>query len=120
MIRLSLFIPIIVLTGNFTQGAQSPKAPVFFVATNGNDGWSGEKPEAGRNKADGPFATLPRALKAVRDRKREAGVAPDQKATVFVRGGYHFLREPLSITPEDSRLVLADYRGEKPVLSGGR
>src|SRR5437016_9951912 len=40
---------------------------VFFVATNGNDRWSGRLPSPNPSRTDGPLATLPRALKAVRD-----------------------------------------------------
>ncbi len=40
--------------------------------------------------------------------------------TILLRGGAYFLDEPLVLRPENSGIVLAAYRGEKPVLSGGQ
>jgi hypothetical protein len=90
------------------------------VATNGNDAWSGTKFEPSPGKADGPFATLPRALRAAQEARRQPGANKSKATTVFVRGGVHFLRGPLRITPDDSDLRLSAYLDEKPVLSGGR
>jgi len=38
----------------------------------------------------------------------------------FVRGGVYFFDKPLIILPGDSGLTVAAFRGEKPVMSGGR
>ena len=40
----------------------------FYVASDGDDGWSGTRPEPDATHADGPFATLTRARDAVRRR----------------------------------------------------
>jgi hypothetical protein len=40
--------------------------------------------------------------------------------TIHLRGGTYFLDEPLVLRPEHSGIALVAYRGEKPVLSGGR
>src|SRR6266568_4635243 len=95
-------------------------AGVFFVATNGNDHWSGTGAAPSRKGTDGPFATLPRALKAVREFRKQTTAAPRQRVTLSVRRGWYFLNEPLVLTPEDSDLTLAAYRGEECVISGGR
>jgi hypothetical protein len=87
---------------------------VLYVATNGDDRWSGGRPVFNRRKTDGPFASLAGALTAVRREKGKGSV------TVFIRGGTYFLREPLALTPDDSGLTFAAYRDEKPVISGGR
>jgi hypothetical protein len=94
--------------------------PVFFVATNGNDQWSGTRPSVGRSKTDGPFATPQRALQAVRELRLRAGANPGRPATVFLHGGDYFLPEPLVLKPEDCGLTVAAYGQGKPVLSGGR
>src|SRR5262249_53064392 len=47
-----------------SASAASPKAVEFFVAPEGNDGWSGRVPTP--TAADGPFATIRRARDAVR------------------------------------------------------
>lgn len=89
----------------------------FFVATNGNDGWSGKLASPNRHKTDGPFATVERAFSAVREtRLRDGG----RRANIFIRGGYCFLNEPLVIRPEDSNILISAHRNEKPVISGGR
>src|SRR5438270_10226079 len=102
-----------------TPGSNATSA-VFFVATNGNDSLSGNKSSPGSKRTDGPFATLPRALQAVREWKQKQGNVSPASATIFVRGGLYFLDKALSILPEDSGLSVAAFRGEKPVLSGGR
>src|SRR5438874_67338 len=75
-------------------------AGVFYVATDGNDSYSGRKPSPESKRSEGPFATLPRALRAVHDWKQQQGAA--DSATIFIRGGIYFLKEPLAISPGDS------------------
>jgi hypothetical protein len=91
----------------------------FFVATNGNDAWSGRLAAPNRQRTDGPFANVARALKATREsRSRTSNVA--QHAAILIRDGVYFLNEPLVLGPQDSGLLLSAYRNEKPILSGGR
>lgn len=97
---------------------------VFYVSPEGNDTWSGHLPSPDPSCTDGPFATLQRAQRAVRELKQERGELPGP-VTVYVRGGIYFLREPLVFTPEDSGteatpIAYIAYPGERPVLSGGR
>ena len=94
----------------------------FYVATDGNDAWSGRLAEPNRNETDGPFATVVRARDAVRELPDKDRAKP---VSVFIREGTHFLSEPLRLGPEDSGtaeapVVYAALPGEKPVLSGGR
>jgi hypothetical protein len=102
-----------------TELTPKPGPGVFFVATNGNDAWSGRFPKPNRDATDGPFATLPRALAATREFKTGQGRGA-QSANIVVRGGTFFLSEPLALKPEDSQLNVMAYRGERPVISGGR
>jgi parallel beta-helix repeat protein len=96
--------------------APKPGPGVFFVATNGNDAWSGGRAVPKTGGGDGPFATLPRALAAAREFEQAHATA----ATICFRAGAHFLREPLVLKPEDSQLKLIAYGRERPILSGGR
>lgn len=96
-----------------------PGPGVFFVATNGNDAWSGRLAGPQSDASDGPFATLPRALAEARKRKGGQGSKSDPQ-TVWVRAGMQFLSAPLVLKPEDSNLKLLAYPNEQPVLSGGR
>jgi len=90
----------------------------FYVANSGNDAWSGQLPEPNAAGTDGPFATLARAQKAVRDLKATVYLPkkpPVEKRwigsphplgfgkdiLVFIRAGHYELTGPLVFTPED-------------------
>src|SRR6267154_2274756 len=75
------------------SGKTSLDGPGFFVATNGNDKWSGLSADPNARKNDGPFATLPRALQAVRDSSHHG--RSNQQSIIYLRGGLHLLREPV-------------------------
>lgn len=105
--------------------ADSPAQADFYVASGGDDGWSGTRATPNRGHTDGPFATVERARQAVRALlAREP--SRDRPLVVRLRGGTYFLDAPLVFTPEDSGVsasapvVYAAYGNEKPVLSGGR
>ncbi len=105
------------------RAALRPGPCDLFVATNGNDAWSGTLPRPNLARSDGPFATLGRARDELRKRKAATGLFGG--ATVYVRAGTHFLEETLVLGPQDSGtergpIVFAAYPGERPVLSGGR
>lgn len=97
-------------------------AAEFYVATDGNDAWSGRLAAPNAQRTDGPFATPARARDAVRRFKQEGRQEP---VTVLVRAGTYYLAEPLVLTPEDSGsqsaiVTYAAHPGERPVLSAGR
>jgi hypothetical protein len=115
MNRISSLFLLIFCSTVATTPAQNrvPASSVaFFVATNGNDSWSGQ--------ISMPFATLPRALQAVRDWRGKQTNADSSTATIYLRKGIYFLQKPLSILPEDSGLTVSAFRNENPILSGGR
>ena len=95
----------------------------FFVATEGDDHWSGTLPEPNREGTDGPFATLPGAREAIRQLKMQGEF--ERPVTVMVRNGTYALSGPFVLRPEDSGteacpITYASYPGEKPILSGGK
>jgi len=95
----------------------------LFVATNGDDRWSGRLNSPRADGTDGPFATLTRARDAVRELKAAGGL--QRPVEVQVRGGTYYMSEPLSLGPADSGtpdcpITYRAYPGERPVLSGGR
>jgi hypothetical protein len=101
------------------------KAVVFYVAVNGNNSWSGRLPSHNYAKTDGPFATLNRALEAVKTLKEAQGGTLRQPVTIYLRDGTYLLTEPIILTPEysgseENPVTIAAYRNEKPILSGGR
>ncbi|MCF7669046.1 MAG: right-handed parallel beta-helix repeat-containing protein [Verrucomicrobia bacterium] len=92
----------------------------FYVSSKGNDSWSGKTLEPNADGTDGPFASIARAQRAIRD-LRASGEIDDNapKPTVFIRGGTYFLAEPLVFTASDSGTIYRAWRNERPVISGG-
>lgn len=81
-------------------------AQPYFVSPTGDD--------ANPGTLEKPFATLQRAQTAARQKRGD----------VFLRGGIHYLAEPLVFTAEDSGtkdapLVFRNYQNEQAVISGG-
>ena len=116
---------ILSLTINGSIGAQPNKEPkaTFFVATDGNDAWSGKLTAPNAEKTDGPFGTVVRARDAIREMKAQQSLS--NPVTVMVRGGTYFLDDTLVLGQEDSGtkdcpITYMAYPGEKPIISGGR
>ncbi|MDP6113037.1 MAG: right-handed parallel beta-helix repeat-containing protein [Planctomycetota bacterium] len=94
----------------------------FYVAPDGKEEWSGRLKRPAPKGADGPFATIHRAQKAVRELNK--GQKQRRPVTVFI-SGTHYLEKPVVFTREDSGtadcpVIYTAHAGEKPVLSGGR
>ena len=93
----------------------------FYVATNGQDRWSGRLPAPTADLSDGPFATLEGARDAVRKLK---SAAPGCNILVLVRGGTYRLVRTLTFGLRDSghggqTITYAAYPGEQPEISSG-
>jgi parallel beta-helix repeat protein len=124
IIMITLTIMVVSIMLHFMHEKKSDVAStVFYVSPDGCDGWSGKLPEPNEDKTDGPFATIARAQKAIREIKSGG----DLKGPVIVkiRGGIYWLDDPLVFTPEDSGteenpVIYQAYEGERPIISGGR
>ena len=97
---------------------------MLYVATNGNDGWSGRSDHPNAASQDGPFATLDRARDEIRKIKKESGLS-EGGIVVEVLGGRYERKQLLELTAEDSGTVEAPivYRarpGEAVHISGSR
>jgi len=105
----------------------------LFVAPAGDDRWSGQRATVSESRTDGPFATIPKALRAARALRR---VRPHRPVRIRLRDGTYFLDKPLELDHRDSGmepakirgncrvgadkpLIIAAYKDELPVLSGG-
>src|SRR4051812_43418389 len=112
MTRRDLRFSIAVLLSSlFVIHAQA--AMVFYVATNGNDSWSGHYATAFKSQKDGPLATLEEAVRRSRlERKTPAHVE------IFLRSGIHVVAEPIILTANDSDLTIAAYKDESATVSG--
>jgi len=94
----------------------------LYVATGGNDAWSGKLEKANAAKTDGPLQTLQAAQSKVRQLRL---ASPNEPIHVILRGGTYYLSETLVFGMEDSGTAAAPvtwqaYRGETVLLSGGR
>ncbi len=117
-IELSVFFLLVC----FLTTAASAFAADFYVATNGNDSWSGSLVAPNTNKTNGPFATLERARNEIQKLKARGSKAP---VTVWVRGGVYSFTKKFTLGLADSGLANAPvsfraYNNEKPVLTGSR
>ncbi|MFI5167754.1 MAG: right-handed parallel beta-helix repeat-containing protein [Thermoanaerobaculales bacterium] len=101
-------------------GPSNSDVAVFYVATDGNDAWSGTLPAPNAAKTDGPFATFDHARAAVRSLDK-TGL---RQVVVEFRAGTYYLPATEQFTSEDSgspslEIVYQNYPGEAPVISGG-
>src|ERR1039458_4430525 len=74
-----------------TVTVASPAPVTFYVATNGNDAWSGHLASPNKARTDGPLASLSGARDQIRGRRAEVG---NQAIQVLVRGGTYSLSAP--------------------------
>ena len=99
-------------------GSCGPANADFYVATNGNDKWSGTLDAPNGDFSDGPFATIDQARKAVQG-------MPGGAHSIMIRGGNYFQSVPLKFTAADSGsasspITYQNYPCETPVVSGGK
>ena len=105
----------------------------LFVSPAGNDRWSGRRAATPKKGSDGPFATIPKAIREARALRRKHR---DRPVRISLRGGTYFLDKPLELDHRDSGIepekirgncrvgadrpfVVTNYRSETPVISGG-
>ncbi|HVR34313.1 MAG TPA: right-handed parallel beta-helix repeat-containing protein [Methylomirabilota bacterium] len=99
------------------------RAETFYVATTGDDGWSGTLPAPNPERTDGPLASLAGARDAVRRLKAEGPLEEPVRVRIFA--GTYRMTGPAVFTAEDSGTAEAPItyeatRGARPVFSGGR
>lgn len=107
-----------ILEGEVWLPFSYPEKADFYVSPNGNDNWSGTLAEPNAAGTDGPFLTLVRAQKAVRELKAQVYKqkdAPVEKRwigsphplgkgkdiLVYLRAGTYSLKQPLIFEPAD-------------------
>lgn len=116
--RLILVVLLIVATRTALAEQRT-----LFVATNGNDVWTGTLSAPNPDRSDGPLATP--AVARDRARTLRDKIPRPGQIVIRIRGGTYELREPLTLGVEDSgadglEIVYEAYPNERPVLSGGR
>lgn len=98
---------------------------ILYVATTGNDSWSGTLPAPNAAATDGPFATIDHARVVVQGVDK-SGLS---RVTIQIRDGNYFLAltppyHSLRFSSADSgtaetEIVYENYPNEHPVISGG-
>ena len=111
----TLFTALFLVAG--TLATAQPQADIY-VSPSGNDDWSGRLPAPSADHKDGPFATIARAQRAVREMRGAKAI------TVQIRAGTYYLPQPLTFSEQDSGtperpVTYAAYPNESPVISGG-
>ena len=94
----------------------------LYIASNGNDEWTGRLSKPNSDKSDGPLATLNAAR--VKVREYISGGLPGPM-TVWIRGGEYVLDSTIIFGPEDSGtkefpVYYRAYPEETPVIIGGK
>ena len=104
--------------------ADGSEGVAFYIATFGNDAWSGKAAKPNAEKTDGPFATIERARDEIRRLKGNGGL-PKEGVVVEILGGRYEVTKPIELTAEDSGTaespIVYRARPEDVVrISGGR
>ena len=118
-VALALAAVLMLLAQREASGPQI----VYYVSTQGSDEWSGTLAEPAEDGADGPFATLDHARRAIREARSTA--SDDTTFRVIIHGGTYHLDAPLRFDPDDcgspdAPVIYEAFAGEEPVISGGR
>ncbi len=95
----------------------------LFVATDGNDSWTGTSARPNAARTDGPLASIAGARDAIRKLKAAGPLAEPVK--VVIADGQYALTEPVIFEHQDSGTAGAPISyeaapGARPVFSGGR
>ena len=113
---LSTFVLILLISGRV-------EATTFYVASDGNDQWTGRTAQASPDRKDGPLASFQGARDAVR-RLKAKGPLTEPVHVIFAAGTYR-LSAPIMLEPADSGTAQCPVTYEaapqtRPVISGGR
>ncbi|MBI2082517.1 MAG: right-handed parallel beta-helix repeat-containing protein [Deltaproteobacteria bacterium] len=106
----------------------SSDAVQYYVATNGNDSWTGLLLSPNADRSDGPFATLEGARDRIRELRAAGEISPP--IIVNIRSGTYVLSRTLELESQDSgeedrsvvwRAYLAPgQKNGAAIISGGR
>jgi hypothetical protein len=96
----------------------------FYIATNGNDSWSGKLAAPNTEKSDGPFATIKRAQQAVLELKKNIYFPKEKPVEKRWIGSPHKYGSGSGAFEyhklKDYYVTYAAYPGEIPIISGGK
>lgn len=87
-----------------------PGVSAYYVATNGNDAWSGLLPAPNGTNTDGPLASINRA---------QALMRTSSIKKTYIRGGVYRVPFEFVLTSLDNNCTYEAYPNETPILHGG-
>ncbi|MFA6963319.1 MAG: right-handed parallel beta-helix repeat-containing protein [Patescibacteria group bacterium] len=126
--KIVWLLPDIIAGSNFNlaytfQLGVVPTAQRYYVATNGNNDWSGALPEPNIDNTDGPLASIDGARLKIRAYKA-AHNGLDKPIEVNIRGGSYYFDKVVGFGETDSGtsqypITYKNYSDEKPVFVGG-
>ncbi|MDH3252149.1 MAG: right-handed parallel beta-helix repeat-containing protein, partial [Ignavibacteria bacterium] len=107
---------------NSAADAAPADSVAFYIAGDGDDGWSGTLGTPNSSRTDGPFGTIDRARSAVRSAR--AAKTTSGPITVFFRKGVYRFTQTFRLSAQDSGrsdipVVWRSYPGEEVIFSGG-
>ncbi|MBN1676559.1 MAG: right-handed parallel beta-helix repeat-containing protein [Kiritimatiellae bacterium] len=122
--ELAVFIFCALLGGTGALSLPAYANARLYVATDGNDAWSGTRPAPNAANTDGPFATLERARDEIRKAK-QANRFPAGGVAVEIRGGTYFRAQTFVLEKQDSGtergpVVYRRYQDETVRLVGAK
>jgi len=117
-----LSIPAFTLAGEKGEKMEGKGAEILYVSNDGNDSFSGRVPE--KNKNDGPFKTIQRAIDEILNIKKKNDGNLKKQVLILIREGTYFLDKPVEIKPEHSGtekfpVIIKPYGNEKVIISAG-
>jgi parallel beta-helix repeat protein len=122
---LASISPLLIASGGIARRSKNNASTeiIFYVSPNGNDLWTGLKPN--KDGINGPFATITKARDEIRKLKQKQGGLLKKPVRVILRGGTYFVSQTISFTESDSGsktapIVYQAYKNEVPVISGGK
>ena len=81
-----VFVLAFCLTQHFMLAQAQPATADFFVSPQGNDHWSGTRPDPNADRTDGPFSGLARARDARAKLQRKWRQGPTGDGVAFAAG----------------------------------
>jgi len=124
LIYAILIVTILLVSAPLTAAEDATIGAQLYVATNGDDSWSGRLPAPNATNTNGPFASLERARDEIRKLKKAGGL-PQGGVKVLVRGGAYSMDGPFALSAEDSGtadspILYTAHDGEEVRLVGGK
>ncbi len=113
--KLFAFLLSAALPALAAVGVAAPAPLTLYVATNGNDHWSGRLATPNEARTDGPLSSLAGARDRIRAERLGNQPVPAQ---VLVRGGAYSLPAPFVLEPQDSGTAEAPVLTEFARLAG--